>query len=111
MLAIVVPKPEYVTAITSVGLIVLVFLTGTNGVTPGTLPATLRGALNFVPNALAARIQIYYLIDPSTHSQLTPPALPGDPLYLGLLVVYAVGFIAVAAAVMRRSVYEGDAGE
>jgi ABC-2 type transport system permease protein len=111
VVAIVVSRPEYITAITSMGLFVLFFLTGSNGIAPGSLPATLRNVLNYVPNALATRIQIYYLIDPRTHSQLTPPALPGDPLYLGLLVVYAVGFIAVAAAVMRRSVYEGDAGE
>jgi ABC-2 type transport system permease protein len=111
VVAIVVSRPEYVTTITGMGLFVLFFLTGTNGVTPGSLPATLRGALNYVPNALATRVQIYYLTDPRTHSQLTPPALPGDPLYLGLLVVYAVGFIAVAVAVMRRSVYRGDAGK
>jgi ABC-2 type transport system permease protein len=111
IIAIIIPKPEYVTTITSMGLFVLFFLTGSNGIVPGSLPATLRNVLNYVPNALATRIQIYYLIDPPTQSQLTPPALPGDPLYLGLLAVYAVGFIAVAAAVMRRSIYRGDAGE
>lgn len=51
------------------------------------------------------------MIDPRLHEQLTPPVLPSGPPYLGLLVVYAVAFIGVAAAVMRRSVYEGDAGE
>lgn len=111
VVAIVVPRPEYVTAITGMGLFVLFMLTGTNGVVPGTLPATVRNVLNYVPNALAARLQIYYLIDPRMHSQLTPPALPSDPLYLALLLVYAVGFIGIATAVMRWSVYVGDAGE
>lgn len=111
-IASIIDQGEYIVAITNVVLILAYFLTGFNGVTPQLLPASTRGMVNYVPNALAARLQVAFLVSPAeAHTAITPPALPTDPRYLGLLVVYALVLAGLAAVVMHRHVYAGDAGE
>jgi ABC-2 type transport system permease protein len=111
VIASLVDQGEYIVAITNTVLILSFFLTGFNGITPFMLPAKTRSVLNYVPNALAARMQAFYLAGDQVRTALTPPPLPTSPMFIGLLVVYAIGFAAVAVVVMRRSIYAGDAGE
>lgn len=111
VIATVVDQGEYIVAITNTVLILSFFLTGFNGVTPSMLPTETRGVLNYVPNALAARLQAYYLGGDQLRTALTPPPLPTEPWFLALLLVYAFAFAAVATFVMGRYIYAGDAGE
>ena len=62
--------------------------------------------------ALAARLQVAFLTTTeNARTAITPPALPTAPRYLGLLVIYAIVFVGLAAVLMRRHVYAGDSGE
>lgn len=111
-IAAIIDQGEYIVAITNVILMVAYFLTGFNGVVPQLLPESTRWIVNYVPNALAARLQVAFLVDiDAARAAITPPALPTDPLYLALLVVYAVVLAGVAVIVMGRHVYAGDGGE
>jgi ABC-2 type transport system permease protein len=112
IISTVVNKGEYVTAITNSVLIVLFFLTGFNGVTPSMVPESSQWLVNFAPNSLAARLQIYYLTDfDVSESGLTPPELPTDPKHLAVLVGFAVAFWLASVAIVRYRVYRGEAGE
>ncbi len=90
-------------------LLVAYFVTGFNGLSVSILPDSLRGAMNYVPNSLATRIQFAYTVGhPSVFS---PPALPNTAAFGALLVVYAVVSGAIATLLLRRFVYAGEVGE
>ncbi|MFC6951308.1 ABC transporter permease [Halorubellus litoreus] len=113
VLSAVVTKGEYLTVITNTTLLVLFFSTGFNGVQPAMSP--LADYVNLVPNSLAARLQVYHLTDvhgsAAASAGVTPPELPADPVYLVVLLGFAVALWGVAVLTMRRAVYGGDAGE
>ncbi|KZN25840.1 hypothetical protein A4G99_05340 [Haladaptatus sp. R4] len=91
-------------------LVLVVFAaTGFNGVSLAVIPPDLQYAVNYVPNSLAVRLQLAYT---TTHlGSLTPPALPDSLTWGGLLAVYTLIAGAVAAALFRRYVYDGEVGE
>jgi len=102
----------YVLAVSNVVLMGLFFLTGYNGVVPQMAPGPLSAVLNVVPNSLATRIAIYHVVDVGTDPDaLSPPSLPGEPVYVLLLAAWAVGLLAVSGALLGRFVYDGDGGE
>jgi ABC-2 type transport system permease protein len=110
VLSTLIPKGEYLTAITNTVLLVLFFATGYNGVAPGDAP--IRDVLNYVPNALATRLQVYHLTDFDPElGGVVPPELPAAPRYLALLGLSALVFWGIALLTMRRSIYAGEGGE
>lgn len=102
----------YVVAASNVLLLGLYFLTGYNGISPDFAPGPLGEAVNLAPNSLATRITIYHLGDVGESPEmLSPPPLPAEPWYVGLLVLWAVGFVVAGSVVLDRGVYRGDGGE
>lgn len=110
LVAAAVDDGRYIVGLTNLVVLGLFFLTGYNGVAPGAAPGPLTAFVNFAPNALAARLLIYHLA-PDATGTLSPPAVPSGPAWLGLLAGYAVVVLGVASVVMRRAVYDGEAGE
>lgn len=111
LVAAVMDEGEYIVGVTNMLVLGLFFVTGYNGLAPGLMPEPLPGLVNYVPNALAARLSIYHLTAIGPNGALSPPPLPTGAEYLVLLAGYAVAIGAVAAAVMRRYIYAGEGGE
>lgn len=112
----VINRGEYVTAITTTVLLILFFVTGYNGVQPLVIPEDKRAIVNYLPNSLATRMEIYHLtelgdLDTARESGLSPPELPHGPEFLLLLAAFAVVFWLLSVAVMKRRIYDGEAGE
>ncbi|WP_252489001.1 ABC transporter permease [Natronococcus zhouii] len=107
-LAVLITKPEYITTLAVVIVIMSFFLTGFNGVQPAML-AENQALVNYVPNALAARVQIFYLTDADfAHWGLTPPAMPDGIEHLGLLVGYGLVLLVASVVVMQRVAYRRE---
>ncbi|EMA53427.1 MULTISPECIES: ABC transporter permease [Halococcus] len=111
LVAAVIDEGEYIVGVTNMLVLGLFFVTGYNGLVPGLMPEPLPGLVNYVPNALAARLGIYHLTTIGPNGPLSPPPLPTGPEYLALLAGYTVVIGAVASVVMRRYIYAGDGGE
>lgn len=112
MLATVIRKGEYLTAISNTVLIILFFITGFNGASPSMLPEGNRWIVNVLPNSLATRMQMYYMTDFSVEGTgLTPPAIPSGIEYVAILVGYAAVLLFCSTLVMRRVMYYGEGGE
>lgn len=112
VLATVIQKGEYLTAISNTVLMILFFITGFNGTSPRMLPEGNRWIINVLPNSLATRMQMYYMTDFSVEDTgLTPPAVPNGAEHFALLVGSAVVLLLCSALVMRRTIYNGEGGE
>ncbi|WP_439025676.1 ABC transporter permease [Haloarchaeobius sp. DT45] len=112
VLTLVVQAGEYVTAITTSVLMVSFFLTGFNGTVPSMLPESVRWVVNVAPNALATRLQLYFLTDVAADGNaMAPPALPTGAEPLALLVGFAVVFGGAGVLTVRHFVYRGEGGE
>lgn len=116
LIASFVPNGEYVTAITTTLLMILFFVTGYNGIQPMVVPEGSRQIVNFLPNSLATRMQVFHLtelggLDSIRDSGLVPPELPSAPKYMLLLGVSAAALWVVSMGIMRLRIYDGEAGE
>lgn len=110
VLATAIPKPEHMTALGIVTVLIAYYVTGFNGLVPGII-ADDPTYVNYVPNSLASRMHIYYMFDgdlAGPETPFTPPELPVGPEYVALLVGYAVALLGVAVALNRLVAYGGD---
>lgn len=111
-IAALLPRPEYATTLATALVLAAFFGTGFNGVSPGVFPGP-DWLLNVIPVSLITRLQLYHLVavDGVTAGRFGPPTLPSGPGVLGVVVAYGAGALAVAAGVIARAVYAGEAGE
>ncbi|KZN24374.1 hypothetical protein A4G99_08180 [Haladaptatus sp. R4] len=100
---------DSVPQISSFLMLIVFFVTGFNGMSVSLLPPNLQGIVNYVPNSLAARFQMTYLVGDAAKLSSTP--LPKGIEYVGLLVLYTVIGAAVATVLVRRFIYAGEVGE
>ncbi|MCO8244339.1 MULTISPECIES: ABC transporter permease [unclassified Haladaptatus] len=100
---------DSVPQISSFVMIIVFFITGFNGMSVSLLPSNLQGIVNYVPNSLAARFQMAYLVGDAARMSSTP--LPKGIEYVGLLVLYTVIGAAVATVLVGRFIYAGEVGE
>ncbi len=106
VLALVVTKPEQLTTIAIVIVLLAYFMTGFNGTSPEML-ANSAGMVNYLPNSLATRMQIGYWLGTERIAFMAPPEVPTSREYVALLVGYAAVLSAVSVLVMRRVAYGG----
>lgn len=107
-LAVLVPKPEHMTTIAVVVVLIAYYVTGFNGIQPAML-AEDPWFVNYLPNSLITRLQLYYLFDADlSNTPMTPPAFPSGPEYVGLVVAYCVGLLLAAIGIVRGVAYGGD---
>ncbi|QLG50810.1 ABC transporter permease [Natrinema halophilum] len=106
LLALVIPKPEHMTTIAVVVVLMAFYLTGFNGVSPGMI-ADDPTFVNYLPNSLATRMQIAAWAGTENVAFMTPPEAPTSITYVGLLIGYAIGLCAVAVGIMKRFAYGG----
>ncbi|MFB6353656.1 MAG: ABC transporter permease [Halobacteriales archaeon] len=111
-LAALVPRPEHATTLATALLMLVLFGTGFNGVSPALFPGP-DWLLNVIPVTVIARVQLYHLVEPAVVDQgaFAPPALPAGPGAIVLLVAYGAGSLALGAWALARLVYRGEAGE
>lgn len=111
-LAAFVPRPEHATTLATALLMLALFGTGFNGVSPALFPGP-AWVLNLLPVTVIARVQLYHLVDPGlvSHGAFAPPPLPAGGAYLALLLGYATASLAVGVRVVAGLVYEGEVGE
>lgn len=107
VLALVITKPEHMTTIAVVVVLMAFYLTGFNGVTPGII-ADDPTFVNYVPNSLATRMQIAAWAGSDGVGFMEPPNAPLSLEYGALLVGYTVGLATVAVGIVRRYAYGGD---
>ena len=107
LLALVITKPEHMTTIAVVVVLMAFFLTGFNGVVPGMI-AEEPTFVNYLPNSLATRMQIAAWAGTDNVEFMTPPEAPLGVEYGALLVSYTVGLSALAVGIVRRFAYGGD---
>lgn len=114
LLTVVVDKTEYVMTIANAGQVIVFFVTGFNGTVTDLIPSNFRPTLNYIPNSLATRIQIYHLVDTdysADQNPITPPEMPDSPEHLVFLMVLTLVVTGIASFIMKRVVYESDIGE
>lgn len=109
--ASVVQNSQRINAIGNAFVAGLFFLTGYNGLDPGILPASVRGLVNVVPNSLATRLLVDALLPAMQDTDLVPPPIPSGPEPYALLAAYVLVLTPISAVVMRRVIYDGEAGE
>lgn len=107
VLALVVTKPEYMTTIAIVIVLLAYIITGFNGTTPGMLAESAE-MVNYLPNSLVTRMQIGFWIGTANIDFMTPPVIPTSMEYLGLVVSYAAILLAAAVIIMKRSAYGSE---
>lgn len=107
LLALVITKPEHMTTIAVVVVLMAFYLTGFNG----TVPELIGGDptfVNYLPNSLATRMQITVWAGVDNVEFMTPPEAPASLRYGAILIGYAVALTAVAVGIMNRFAYGGD---
>lgn len=111
LLTLAVPQPEHATT-AGTGIIVIgFFVTGYNGTVASVFPGQ-AWLLNIIPNSLATRLTVFYMVDTAwQEAGLAPPAMPHSLESLLLLGGYALGLTIIAVIVMQRWVYGKDIGE
>lgn len=107
VLALVVTKPEYMTTIAIVIVLLAYMITGFNGTTPGMLAENAE-IVNYLPNSLVTRIQIGYWIGTANLDFMTPPVVPTSVEYLGLFASYAAILLVTSVIIMKRSAYGSE---
>lgn len=108
---ILVTDPRYATTIGTGILLIVFFVTGYNGTTPGVFPFEARW-LNYLPNSLATRLLIDRLVELRwAAAGLSPPSQPSTAGFVLLLGGYAVGLLGIAYLLVRSAIYGSDAGE
>ena len=107
LLALVIPKPEHMTTIAVVVVLMAFYLTGYNGTVPH-LIAEDPAFVNYLPNSLATRMQIAVWAGADSVEFMTPPEAPLSLEYGALLIGYTLGLGAVAVGIMKRFAYGGD---
>ncbi|WP_436343433.1 ABC transporter permease [Natronorubrum sp. FCH18a] len=108
LLALVITKPEHMTTISVVVVLMAFYLTGFNGTVPSLIGSD-PAFVNYLPNSLATRMQIAAWAGTENVDFMTPPEAPVSLEYGTLLVGYAVGLCALAVAIVRRFAYGGEA--
>ncbi len=111
VLTLAVPRPEHATT-AGTGIIVIgFFVTGYNGTVASIFPGQ-AWLLNIIPNSLATRLTVFYMVDTAWRDAgLAPPAMPHSLDALLLLGAYALGLTSIAVIVMQYWVYGRDVGE
>lgn len=111
LLTLAVPRPEHATT-AGTGIIVIgFFITGYNGTVASVFPGQ-AWYLNIIPNSLATRLTVFYMVDTAWHEAgLAPPVMPHSLASLLLLGGYALGLTGIAVVVMQQWVYGTDVGE
>ncbi|WP_254863878.1 hypothetical protein [Halovivax gelatinilyticus] len=61
--------------------------------------------MNVLPNSLATRVQITAWIGAADADFMTPPDAPDSLAHVGVLVGYAVVFLAISVLVVKRVAY------
>ncbi|MCU4742101.1 ABC transporter permease [Halobacteria archaeon AArc-m2/3/4] len=107
VLALVIPKPEHMTTIAVIVVLMAFYLTGYNGTVPQ-LIAEDPTFVNYLPNSLATRMQIAVWAGADSVEFMTPPDAPLSLEYGALLVGYTVGLGALAIGIVKRFAYGGD---
>lgn len=111
LLTLAVPQPEHATTAGTGILVIGFFVTGYNGTVTRVFPARAE-LLNIIPNSLATRLTVFYMVDTSWHEAgLAPPAMPHSLDSLLLLGIYALGLSVIAVIVMQHWIYGTDVGE
>lgn len=107
VLALVITKPEQMTTIAIVTVLMAYFVTGFNGSSPEML-ADGAEIVNYLPNSLAARMQIAVWVGAEDFESMTPPEAPDSLEYVGLLLGYAVALLSVSVVIVRRVAYGSE---
>jgi ABC-2 type transport system permease protein len=108
LLALVITKPEHMTTIAVVVVLVAFYLTGFNGTVPEVIGSD-PTFVNYLPNSLATRMQIATWAGVDNVEFMTPPKAPTSLRYGAILLGYAVALTAVAVGIMNQFAYGGDA--
>lgn len=107
-LGILVSEPEYVSTIAVVLVLVAYYVTGFNGIQPGMI-AQDATFVNWVPNSLATRMQIYHLFDGDlSNSGMIPPEMPSGWGYVAATVASAVVAATASLGLLRVVGYRRD---
>lgn len=107
VLALVVTKPEQMTTIAIVTVLMAYFVTGFNGSSPEML-ADGAEIVNYLPNSLATRMQIAYWVGTENLGTMTPPEAPDSIEYVGILLGYAIVLLTASIVIVRRIAYGRD---
>lgn len=107
ILAIAVKKPEHMTTIAVVVVLMTFFLTGYNGIAPE-LIAEGAEIVNYLPNSLATRMQIAAWGGAENVAFMTPPEAPYSLRYGSILGGYATVLAAASAILVARVGYRRD---
>lgn len=107
VLALAITKPEQMTTIAIVIVLMAYFVTGFNGTSPGML-ADGAEIVNYLPNSLATRMQIGVWMGTADLDFMTPPEVPTSITHVGLLVGYSIVLLITSIAIVRRVAYGGD---
>ncbi|GAB3042183.1 ABC transporter permease [Natronobiforma cellulositropha] len=105
-LAIVITKPEHMTTIAVVAVLMAFFVTGYNGTAPS-LIAQNAEMVNYLPNSLATRMQIAVWAGAENVEFMTPPEAPVSASYAGILAGYAAVLSATSFAIIKQFGYGG----
>lgn len=107
VLALVVTKPEHMTTIAVVTVLMAFFVTGYNGTSPG-LIANFAEIVNYLPNSLATRMQIAAWVGTTNLEFMTPPEAPLSLQSASVLLGYAVVLLGVSTVIIDRVAYGRD---
>jgi len=111
VVTIVITDPRYATTVGTGLLLSVFFVTGYNGMAPTVFPFP-AWWLNYLPNALAARLMVHHLVDIDwAAAGLSPPSIPSPDGYFLLLAGYALLLTAMAVILVRSAIYRSNAGE
>lgn len=104
VLAVAIKKPEHMTTIAVVVVLMTFFLTGYNGVAPE-LIAENATIVNYLPNSLATRMQIAAWSGPENVGFMNPPEAPYSGRYGAILGSYAAVLATASAVLVARVGY------
>lgn len=105
VLALAIPKPEHMTTIAVIAVLMAFFLTGYNGTAPD-LIAENPEFINYLPNSLATRMQITVWAGTENVDFMTPPDAPNSLSFVGILVAYSIGLLAISVAIIKKFAYK-----
>lgn len=107
-LGLLVPEPEYVSTIAVVLVLIAYYVTGFNGIQPGAI-ANDATFVNWIPNSMATRMQIYHLFDGDlSDTGMIPPEFPVDWEYVAATVASAAVATVASIGLLRVVGYRRD---